>query len=260
MAKHKGEPMLTGTIVDAPDPHPETMPQATNILAVIDRAVASKTDPATMERMFALYERMEAMRARKEFAEAMSAFKADCPPIPRRTENAQFKVTRDGVTRARRYAALEDIEATIREPLGKHGLSFRWGETKVADGILTMACVVSHVGGHSESSAVSLPIDSKAGCSDQQKTGAAMTYAQRYSLVQALGLTSCDEDDDGNDLNAGPKITPHDADKLDTLIENVGANRDAFLKFMGVASLADIPAARFSEAVAALERKRKAAQ
>lgn len=35
------------------------------------------------------------------------------------------------------------------------------------------------------------------GINKNQSTGSAMTYGQRYSLIQVLGLTTCQSDDDG---------------------------------------------------------------
>jgi hypothetical protein len=222
---------------------------------VLEIAVEKGMGPEGLEKLVALHERMTANAARRQFSAAMAAFKAECPPIPRRTENGQFKVTNNGITRNRRYAALDDIEKTIREPLGRHGLSFRWGDAVIRDGSMTLTCIVSHPGGHSESSSVSMPIESRAGCSDQQKYGSAGTYAQRYSLIQVLGLTTCDDDDDGQGLPE-TTITEHQAANLEALIAEVNADKGRFLRFYSVERLEDLPASQFQSAVRALEAKR----
>jgi len=214
----------------------------------------------TLAKLVELHERMAAREAARAFADAMARFKTTCPPIPRRSENAQFSVTRNGVKVVRRYASLDDIEATIRKPATDCGLSFRWGDARVENGSLTMACVVSHVGGHSESSAVTLPLESRAGCSEAQKFGAVMTYAQRYSLVHAFGLTSCDEDSDGND---GP-VAYVDAEQigaLEALVEKCPPGTlDRMLRYVGVSAIEEIPAARFEALARDLTTKAKAAQ
>lgn len=210
-----------------------------------------------IERLAKLAEHMQNRAAEKEFDEAMAAFKAECPPIPRRTENAQFFVTRNGVKRPRMYAALEDIEATIREPLGRHGLSFRWGDSKIENGMLTLACIVSHRGGHSKSSIATMPLESRAGCSEQQKFGAARTYARRDSLVDALGLTTCDEDSDGKPDELREPIDEKQVATLDAMLVEMGASderRAKFLAFMGAERLSAIPKSRYAEAVAALKK------
>jgi len=212
-----------------------------------------------LERLVALDERMSARRAAQDFAEAMARFKEACPPIPRRTENTQFKVTRNGTSQPRRYATLEDIEATVRGPLGACGLSFRWGDSKMESGNLTLACIVSHVGGHSVASSVVLPVESRAGCSEAQKYGAVMTYAQRYSLIQALGLTTCDEDVDGN-AEPEERVTPTQVDILEEMIGRCPpATNDRLLAWTneqwGATTLDDLPASAFDAVCAKLATK-----
>lgn len=232
------------------------VPQPPTIGAILSQAVDKGMDPAALEKLVSLYKQMAELEAKRHFDEAMCAFRSSCPPIPRRTENSQFSVTRDGVKVARKYASLDDIAATIRVPLADHGLSYRWGDSIITEGRMTLTCIVSHSGGHSVSSAVTLPVDSKAGCSEQQKYGAAGTYAQRYSLIQALGLTSCDEDDDGNAGTPVEPISEHQAANLQALMDEVKADKGRFLDYFGCDKIADLPAARFKEAVAMLERKR----
>lgn len=230
------------------------------MMQIIDKAMSAGRTAEELTALFALSERMQAVKAKQEFSRAMAAFKAECPPVERRTENPQFKVTRDGRTESRKFASLQDIESTVRGPLGNHGLSYRWGDTKVEGNVLSMACIVYHDGGHSESSLVSLPVDSKAGCSEQQKFGIVMTYAQRYSLVQALGLTSCDEDLDGNDT-PGETITENQAANLQAALDGITTDKGRQAKFLAmfkVESFAAIPLTRFGEALAWIEKARKA--
>jgi hypothetical protein len=226
---------------------------------ILAAAVQSGQSAETLTQLVALSERMAATEAERAFTLAMAAFRAACPPVQRRTENAQFKVTRDGRQVNRMYASLDDIAATIRRPLGEHGFSYRWSDAIVEPGKLTLSCVVSHAGGHSKSSSITLPTESKAGCSEAQKVGAILTYAQRYSLINALGLTSCDEDNDGNDEAPAERISDADLLRLEALLGDVGADVGRFKTYMGVERLADIPAAKVGQAFAAAESKRKKA-
>ena len=231
---------------------PETMLQS---------AIDAKMDPASMEKFYDLFDRMKKDQAKAAHAEAMARFKALCPPIPRRTPNPQFKqVDRDGVSRPRMFASLEDIGSVIQKPLSECGLSFRFGEAKVTDGYLSMPCIIAHAAGHSESSSIPMPVESKAGCSDQQKFGIAQTYAMRYSLVAALGLTTTDVDEDGNDPGAGEVVTAEQAANLDAAVAGVGGDPAKFLKMLGVEKYADIPLSRYGQALAAIEKKRKGAK
>lgn len=227
------------------------------ILEVLNNAASTGASVETMERLVALKERMDSADAAKLFAAAFAAFKEECPPVPRKTENAYFKVERNGVKVSRMYASLEDIEATVRGPLGKHGLSYRWGDVVASGDHMTITCIISHAGGHSVQSTTPMTLENKAGCSPQQKYGIAYTYAQRYSLIQALGLTSCDEDADGNQPETPePVVTENQAANLQALIDEVKADKAAFLRWAGCASLAEVPASKFPAAVAALQAKR----
>lgn len=236
---------------------------ATTPETLLEKALASGLAPEAMERFYELYQKMTADRQRQHYTKAMADFKAKCPAISRKTQNAYFKrkiVDRNGVSRdvPTTYASLEDIGETIRKPLEECGLSYRFDGLKVEGDMVTLNCVVSHVGGHSERSPVSLPYKSNAGCSDQQKMGAAMTYAQRYSLIQALGLTTCEEDVDGNDGTAtGEPITEEQAANIRAAVEGIGGDTAKFLKWLGVSKFTEIPAARYSEALKAIEDKRK---
>ncbi len=217
---------------------------------------ADKVD--ALERLVALDERMSARRAAQEFAEAMAKFKETCPPVPRRTQNSQFFVTKNGSKSPRMYATLEDIEATVRGPLAACGLSFRWGDSRLEGGMLHLTCIVSHVGGHSVSSGVVLPVESRAGCSEAQKFGAVMTYAQRFSLIQALGLTTCDEDADGAAGGLKDYVTPAQVEVLEALIDQRPAgSRDRLLQYLGIETLEEVPADRFEWLQRDLERKIK---
>lgn len=247
-------------------PLAEIPPGSIPVAAMIQHAITSGVPVETIERLSALAERMRASDAKAAFDAAMARFKAICPPIPRNSVNPQFKRTivgRDGVSRSEpsRFAALQDIEATIRKPLGDCGLSFRWGGLKVEGGFMTMECIVSHEQGHTVSSPVIMPVESRAGCSEQQKYGSAITYAQRYSLIQAFGLTTCDEDADGNQpkgetAKAGPTITEDQAANLGALLDEVKVSHDKFCKAYKIDRIADLPASEYKDAIARAEAKR----
>lgn len=262
--QRKGTDLKTELVVDRTDTQETPLNRRTDaplsrpepsIEGIIELAVREKMDPAGLEKLFALSERMGAAKARREFFAAMTAFKSSCPPVPRRTENTQFKVNRDGAMVPRKYASLEDIADTTRGPLTENGLTYRWGDATIKDGAMTLTCIVSHVGGHSEPSAMTIPVESKAGCSEQQKYGTAGTYAQRYSLIQALGLTSCDEDADGQ----GPLMVIDDtqAANIRALIDETKSDLPKFLQWVRVARVEDIPQDRYMECVKALDAKRR---
>lgn len=210
---------------------------------------------ATVEQLNALvdlHERMEARQARKLFAEAMRKFQAECPSI--KHERTAKISTKGGGSYSYTYAELDVIARVINPILAKHGLSYRW-DMSADKGILTCVCTVSHEAGHSERSTFVVPVDNPSAMNDQQKVGAAMTFAQRRSLSAALGLTTTDDDPDAGDSDP-TTIEPDQITAIEDLIAETKVNTARFLEYLGVKEIAHIRKSRYAEAVAALEQKR----
>jgi hypothetical protein len=252
---HTGEPASTS--VQKHEPRPQSLQQATpeTTLDVVRFAIERGLSAAELKELVHLQIIVEERQARRDFANAMSAFKAEIRPIAHsKTANI---ATRGGGKFSYSYAELDAIAREIDPVLAKHGLSYRWSDSRVDDkGMLTATCVVSHVNGHSESSSFTLPTANDSAASPQQKIGGADTYAKRRSLISALGLTTTEDDTDGamdvdTSVLNGQQITA-----IEDLIEESGSDRARFLKYMGAASVSEIRAADFNKAVAALEAKR----
>lgn len=245
----------------APTVKPNPVSEITDLLRV---AVEKQIPVETMEKLVALHERMSDRAAAQEFAEAMAKFQASCPPIPR-TAKANI-ATKTGGRFGYTYAPLDQIARTIRPHLERVGLSCTWdSETNEAHTIVHCTCIVRHVNGHRSEARCSMPIESSAGMSAQQKVAAAMTFAQRKSLCQALGLTTTEPDLDGQ--VASPEslrcIDREKADIVDDLIIDVGADKVRFLEWCSKHQGAEcngvyqITEGLFVAAVAALEAKRR---
>lgn len=225
-------------------------------IADLLRSAIDKGHPTeSLERIAALWERVDDRARAEEFARAIAQFQGSCPPI-RKTSSAKI-TTKGGSQYGYQYAELDEIARTIQPHLRDAGLSYTW-DSEEKGGQLTCTCTLRHVNGHSVSAKFNCPTDTASAMSAQQRNAAALTYARRQSLVQVLGLTTCDPDLDGADMGNVETITEHQAANLDALIDEVAADRPKFLRFMGVDSLGQIPASEFSRAVRALESKRGA--
>jgi hypothetical protein len=212
-----------------------------------------------LKELFGLQKEIDARNARMAFSRALAAFRAECPQPQKTRENAQFSVTRDGQKRASRYSPLEEIDRVARPVAARHGLSWIW-DTVLDGQHMHVTCKLLHEDGHMETSTVAMPYESKAGASPQQKYGSTQTYGMRYSLIAALGITTADDDLDGaGPADPGDTITDEQAAVLIEWIETSGADREAFLKYLGIKELDDLPAARFDHALKALERKAEGA-
>ncbi len=167
--------------------------ESNDLIAV---AIREKAPVETMERLFALREKVKAEAAREAFVEAMSQFQKACPII-KKTKKVMNK---DGVTVRYTFAPIDSIVEQIKTPLGDALLSYRW-ETKQEGKDITAICLVTHVLGHSEISEFTVSIDSEGYMTAPQKAASALTFAKRYSLCNALGISTGDEDTDAVDVN-----------------------------------------------------------
>ena len=113
-----------------------------------------------------------------------------------------------------------------------------------------MTCVLSHKSGHYEETTLSGPPDASGSKNAIQAIGSTLTYLQRYSLVQALGLAAGD-DDDGKAAGLGSS-EPIDAQQVAALrkaLSQPGQNETRFLRHFKIASLEDMPIAKFADAM-----------
>lgn len=233
---------------EAHDVEPFQVPQDTGVSAMLMTAINRGHEPATLEKLMDLYERLEAKQAAQAFADAMHRFQSSVPVIQKNRTAGSGRFTYD-------YATLDAIAAAIRPHLAAAGLSYTFDAT-VDAGVVTVLCRVRHSGGHMETSTFSAPIDKGASMNDTQKVGSALSYAKRYALISALGLSTGEHDDDGR-AAAVEYVTEEQVANLEALIEDVGAKREGFLKFLKVGSLDQLPASSYNRAVQALEKKRK---
>ena len=175
--------------------------------ALIEKALESNAGIETMERLVALAKDVRAIQAKEAWYDAMAEFKATCPPI---YKSKTAKMPRYSY----KFAPLEEVCPIIDPVLSKCGLSYRWTTPKIQADKVTVACIVSHHLGHSESSGeLEMPVMSatqradasgEGGANAMQRVGIALTYAERYSLFAVLGLRAENEDHDGHVRDEAP--------------------------------------------------------
>lgn len=171
--------------------------------ALLEAAVANGASVDALEKLMALQERHEANEARKQFYAAMQNFQGVKPEL-KRSSNVNFS-TQKGTTNYN-FCALPDIERALKEPLGECGLSYRFENFTETDAI-GVRCIVSHVSGHSEATAMRAPSDASGNKNAIQAIGSTTTYLMRYTLIAAFGLTTADEDNDGATNSDLPLLT-----------------------------------------------------
>jgi predicted nucleic acid-binding protein len=165
-----------------------------SVEALINTAVASNVNIETLERLFALRKEVKAEMAREAYTEAVAKFQADCPII----EKTKAVMEKGGQNVRYKFAPLDAIVSQVKDILGKHGLSYSFTEEKTDTNVRAI-CKITHIQGHSETSAFEIPIGTEQFMSDPQKHGARITFAKRYAFMNALGILTGDEDTDASD-------------------------------------------------------------
>jgi len=216
------------------------------ILNVIERmATNPDIDPDRIERFIALKERIDASAAKLAFSNAVADAKA------RIAETPIFK-NREGHN-SKRYADFSAYAKVVDPILASLGLTYRFRTSQATT--ISVTCVLTGHG-HEEENTLTGPADTSGSKNAIQAIGSTLTYLQRYTLVQALGLAASD-DDDGAMAGAGDVITDEQRDQLLAKIDAVGADLPKFCSYFKIEALAGLPAARFDEALRLLEQRRR---
>ena len=164
------------------------------MLSMIERvALDSNADVSKLEKMIELQERVMANQAKQQFDQAMLNFQIKKPVIEK-----------SAVANKTKYAKLPNIQAAIDPVLREFGLFTRWSTTATQSGKTRVTCIVTHIGGHSETSSMDVSPDKSGSKNEIQAEGSAITYAQRYTLCSLLSLV-LSEDTEGNSVK--PTIT-----------------------------------------------------
>ncbi len=217
-------------------------------LVLIQQALDAKIAPSDLKELFDLQVRYEQRRAEEAYADAITAFQAECPPIHKNQTNKGSGT---------RYADYEQIMRTIMPLLRKHRIVITWDTGKADDKEMIVICRV-RVGVVEKITSVAMPVTSVSKMMNaSQAGGTAVTYGRRYAITAALNLYSTDEDDDAQ--STGGVISEAQYVELDGLLSDLSAlghnvQLGKFCAIFGADSLRKIPAARFNDAVAEVRR------
>jgi len=179
----------------------ELVKQSNTPMTLMSKAIESGASIENLEKLMDLQERFERKEAAKAFFMAMNKFQANKPQIVKTSA-----VVYGGQTKFK-FAALAKIQKAIDPVLSECGLSYAWKQTGL-NGKIKVVCTVSHIDGHSESTDLEGSEDNSGGKNAIQSVGSAVSYLKRYTLMNAFGLSS--DDDDG----ASTQMTPEEVDSL----------------------------------------------
>lgn len=222
--------------------------------ALIDMISRAASDPSVnidkMRELLVMRKDIMAQEAEQNFNTAMTQAQSEMRAVAVDSSNPQTKS---------KYASYFALDKAVRPIYTKAGfnLSFDTDEGAPPE-CIRVVCYVS-CAGHTRKYHVDMPADGKGakGGDVMTKThavGSGMSYGQRYLLKMIFNI-AVGEDDDGN-AAGNVAIAKEQVLELDTLIEEVGADKKKFLAWLKVDRLEDVPAKAFDRAVKALEAKR----
>lgn len=232
-----------------------TISESADFVAMLERvAMNPDVDVAKMSALLDIKERVLNKQAEAEFNSAMNEVQAAIGHVVVDASNPQ--------TRSK-YASYEALDGALRPVYTSHGfsLSFDNGDAPIPETVRVL-CYVAHRGGFTKTYRKDVPADGKGakGGDVMTKThasGAADSYGRRYLLRGIFNIATGEGDDDGNGVKTLPRVSAEQASNLQALIDEVKANKGAFLKYFKADSLEAIPSQAYSDAVKMLEAKRK---
>lgn len=162
--------------------------------ALMQMAIENKASIEHLEKLMDLQERWEKNEARKAFYFAKAQFQKEKPIIPK-SSKVKYESKSTGKITEYSFAPLSDIQKAIDPKLAELGLSYDYKQ-KEENGRITIFCILSHELGHSETTSLSAPADTSGNKNAIQSIGSTVSYLKRYTLTNAVGL-STEEDNDG---------------------------------------------------------------
>ena len=228
------------------------------LLMIANAARDPAVDIEKFERLMALRERVSQADARRAFYAALAKAKGEFGPILK-TRTVDYEHS-DGQGRTNyRYEELADVGAVVDPILSKHGLSYR--HKTVQDGVkIKVTCILSHEDGYSEENSLEGEADKSGKKNPNQAIASTVTYLQRYTLKEAVGVGAARDDDGAGGAPEDPVIEPDDVAYVEQLIRDTDADVAKFLEYVRAPSIAEMRLSQFKIGVARLnDKKRKAA-
>jgi hypothetical protein len=198
--------------------------------------IQSGADFNSVKEMLALSKELAAMQSRQAFEEAVAAAKAEIQPVHRNAEGHNKK----------RYADFAAYAKAVDPIITKYGLSYRFRTTQTDK--ITVTCILAHKAGHFEENDLSGPADTTGSKNAVQAIGSTLTYLQRYSLIQALGLSAATDDDGKAASESGP-VSQEQVKAILARIEEVGAATPKFCEIYQIESVPELPSKLFDDAM-----------
>ena len=231
------------------------------IIQMIERAARDpNVDIDKMERLFRMKLDMEARASKAAYLAALAALQPQLPVITKhgvinkneKDESGKKTGRQEAMTK---YAKWEDVVEGITPKLAEHGFSLSFRVAQPTPDRIVVSAVLGHREGHTEETAISLPIDSTGAKNNVQGWGSSVSYGKRYTAFALLNISARGEDDDGKAAGAPETITEEQAAALRTLMEKANIEEQIIFEHFKVAALTELTPAQFETATNKLNKK-----
>ena len=240
-------------LAEVPERHPSMPLAKVTPMQMCAMAAQRGATMEELERFMSMAERDEDRKAEKAFHAAMAQYKANEPTVRSDMTNSQYDSG---------YVSKGNLVSTVNTVLCQYGLSARWTFPPTEDmTVVTVTCILSHKGGHSEEVTFSGPLDNSGQKNPLQQRKSTVTYLQIITFEAVTGTASNDSgNDDGNSSGSGVEyITDEQAQVIEDLLGEVApapADYARFLKAAKAGSVDEIRASQYETAIVRLEAKR----
>ncbi len=231
-------------------------------MTMLNLIAAAATNPnvdvAKLGALLDMQRQVEQRQAEREFTEALHAAQSEVPAV---AKNGTITLGGKGNIP---FATLEDVMAALRPIMDRNGLSVTFDNREREGGGLIIQASLSHrSGAPPKIASMPLPIDNGPGRNPLQAMGSTLSYGRRYTLEMLFNIVRTGADDDGKE-GGSVYVDEVTAKLIEDLLTKSGANRDAFLDYMGAEDVPAIlerdKAKAINGLMARLNRPREAAQ
>jgi hypothetical protein len=212
---------------------------ATAVLAFVEQvALDPRADVAKLERVIAMYERLEVREAELAFNAAKGRILKKLARVRIvRNRPALYEIEngkpQKGSYKAFKYAPLEEIDKHLRPLLVKEDMDLSYSnEPQEGGGILIRGRLKHLPSGHFEDSFMPAPPDTSGGKSNVQGVGSTNSYLRRYVACNIFNIVVVGDDDDGT----GGTLDDAQTDTIVDLIKRAKVG-PKFLKYMRAQSI-----------------------
>src|SRR5215469_15877627 len=233
---------------------------ATAVLAFIEQvALDPRADVAKLERVIAMYERLQAKEAELAFNAAKGRILKKLARVRiARNRPALYEMEngkpQKGSYKAFKYAPLEEIDKHLRPLLVKEDMDLSYSNEPQAGGGILIRGRLKHLpSGHFEDSFMPAPPDTSAGKSTVQAIGSTNSYLRRYIAWNIFNIVVVGDDDDGT----GGTIDEAQTNTIVDLIKKAKTG-PKFLKYMRAHSIEEAGSLKAAVATIAARDYRKA--